>query len=174
MPVRNKSASFCASTLSLLLPSFNKALRRGLQTTMCCTCGCSRSYSQAAQVPSSQVTWSSPRRPWRNCRMLLALVSRMVSMTSFLVHVHADILDLATHCSCLLGGKVIPANAYLSLKVTCHSPADLPRPSATSFLPHTPLPLLSSRRSGAKPGTAQRSGGGATSSLHLRKQGALS
>ena len=51
IPVRNKSARIRASTLSLLLPSFNKALRRGLQTTMCCTCGCSRSYSQAAQVP---------------------------------------------------------------------------------------------------------------------------
>jgi len=32
---------------SLLLPSFNKALRRGLQTTLCFTCGWSRSYSQA-------------------------------------------------------------------------------------------------------------------------------
>src|SRR5450755_3150943 len=66
-----------------MLPSFNKALRRGLHTTMCCTCGCSRSYSQAAQVPSSQVTCSSPRRPWRNCRMLLALVSITDSITSF-------------------------------------------------------------------------------------------
>jgi len=48
--------------------------------------------------------------------MLLAFVSRMVSMISFtsiqdsdhnrfLVHVHADILDVATHFSCLLGGK---------------------------------------------------------------------
>src|ERR1035437_7501821 len=32
MPVRSNSASLRASTLSLLLPSFNKALRRGLQT----------------------------------------------------------------------------------------------------------------------------------------------
>jgi hypothetical protein len=43
-----------ASTLSLLLPSFNKALRCGLHTRTCCTCGCSRSYSHAAHVPSSQ------------------------------------------------------------------------------------------------------------------------
>jgi hypothetical protein len=32
-----------------------------------------------------------------------------------LVHVHADILDVATHRSCLLGGKIIRANACLSL-----------------------------------------------------------
>ena len=49
----------------------------------------------------------------------------------FLVYIHADILDVATHCSCLLGGKVIRVNAYLSLKVKCHSPADLPIPSCT-------------------------------------------
>jgi hypothetical protein len=41
----------------------------------------------------------------------------------FLVHVHADILDVATHCSCLLGGKVIRANPYLSPqgKMPCSS-----------------------------------------------------
>ncbi len=50
---RSLAASLRASTLSLLLPSFNMALRRGLQTTMCCTCGCSRSYSQSTQVPCS-------------------------------------------------------------------------------------------------------------------------
>jgi len=36
------------------LPSFNKALRRGSQTSTRATWGCSRSYSHAAQVPSSQ------------------------------------------------------------------------------------------------------------------------
>src|SRR5215469_10445673 len=81
MPVRNKSASLRASILSLLLPSFNKALRRGSQTSTCCTWGWSRSYSQAAQVPSSQVTCSSPCSPWINCRMLLALVSTIDSIT---------------------------------------------------------------------------------------------
>src|SRR6266478_3446752 len=55
-------------------------------------------------------------------------------------------------------------------KVKCHSPADLPMPSCTSFPPHTPLQLLSSRRSGAEPCTAQRSGGGATSSFDLLKR----
>ncbi len=53
----------------------------------------------------------------------------------FLVHVHADIIDVATHCSRLLGGKVIRANAYLSPQVKWHSPADLPMPSCTSFSP---------------------------------------
>src|SRR5439155_11779839 len=38
------------------------------------------------------------------------------------------------------------------------------------FPPHTPLQLLSSRRSGAEPCTAQRSGGGATSSFDLLKR----
>src|SRR5713226_1046268 len=32
----------------------------------------------------------------------------------FLVHVHSDIFDVVTHLSCLLGGKSIRANAYLS------------------------------------------------------------
>src|ERR1700693_5713156 len=68
--------------LVALLPSFNKAFRRGLQTRTSCTCGCSRSYSHAAQVPSSQVTCNSPCRPRINCRILLALVSTMDSITN--------------------------------------------------------------------------------------------
>src|ERR1017187_8716142 len=43
----------------------------------------------------------------------------------FLVHVHSDIFDVITHLSCLLGGKVIRANACLSLNVKCHASADL-------------------------------------------------
>src|SRR5438445_11017160 len=35
----------------------------------------------------------------------------------FLVYVHADILNVTTHVSCLLGGKLIRANVYLSPKV---------------------------------------------------------
>src|SRR5215472_18324058 len=81
MPVRNNSASLRASTLSFLLPSFSKALRRGLQTRIWCTCGFNRSYSHAAHVPSSQVTCSSPCSTWINCRMLLALVSTIDSIT---------------------------------------------------------------------------------------------
>jgi hypothetical protein len=57
--------------------------------------------------------------------MLLALVLTMASMTSFtaiqagdynrfLVHVHSDIFDVVTHLRCLLGGKVVRVNWYLS------------------------------------------------------------
>src|SRR5215831_10439814 len=35
----------------------------------------------------------------------------------FFVDVHADILNVTTHMSCLLGGKLIRANVYLSPKV---------------------------------------------------------
>ena len=42
----------------------------------CVTWGLSRSCNQAAQVPSSKVTCKLPRRPWINCRMVAALVSR--------------------------------------------------------------------------------------------------
>src|ERR1035437_4182145 len=55
----------------------------------------------------------------------------------FLVHVHSDIFDVVTHLSCLLGGKVIRANAYLSPKVKCHAPADLPTSSCSLFPPLT-------------------------------------
>ena len=89
--------------------------------------------------------------------MLLALVSTMVSMTSFplliqdrdhnrfLVYVHADILDVATHFRCLLGGKIIRANGYLSPQgqSAILSP-DLPMSFCGSFAPHSPAQLLSS------------------------------
>src|SRR5437660_562496 len=79
--IYNAFGSLC--TAQRKLPSFNKALRRGLQTTISCTWGLSTSYSQAAHVPSSKVTCSSPRRPCRNCRRVAALVSMMDSITSF-------------------------------------------------------------------------------------------
>src|SRR5580704_14611389 len=75
--------SFRASILSLLLPSFNKALRRGLQTTISLTWGLSTSYSHAAQVPSSNVTCSSPRSPCRKSSTVLDLFSTIDSMTNF-------------------------------------------------------------------------------------------
>src|SRR5580693_9856638 len=53
----------------------------------------------------------------------------------FLVHVHSDIFDVATHFRCLLGGEIIRANAYLSPKVKCHAPADLTISFCASFLP---------------------------------------
>src|ERR1700674_3816219 len=92
----------------------------------------------------------------------------------FLVHVHSDIFDLVTHLSCLLGGKVIRANACFPLKVKCHSPAILPRPCCSFLAAHTtPVPSPSAAVAERSPCTAQRSGGGATSSFHLRKMGAL-
>ncbi len=60
----------------------------------------------------------------------------------FLVHVHSDIFDLVTHLSCLLGGKLIRLDACLSLKVKCHSPADLPMLSCSPSAPDTLLQLL--------------------------------
>src|ERR1035437_818808 len=55
MPVRSNSASLCASTLSLLLPSFNKAFRRGLQTI---------SSSSSAGVKVAEVPVAS-RKLWK-------------------------------------------------------------------------------------------------------------
>jgi hypothetical protein len=62
----------------------------------------------------------------------------------FLVHVHSDIFDGVTDLSCLLGGKLIRVDACLSLKVKCHSPANLTRLSCSPFPPDTLLQLLSS------------------------------
>src|SRR6516164_8670842 len=67
---------------SLLLPSFSRAAFRGLHTTTFVACGFSRSYNQAAQVPSSKVTCKSPRSPSMNCTMVLALVSTTHSITA--------------------------------------------------------------------------------------------
>jgi len=79
-------------------------------------------------------------------------------------YLRLEAYSFATHCSCLLGAKIFRLKRNLSLKVKCHCPAALPTPSYTSLPPPQPLQLLSSRRSGAKPCTAQRSGGGATTS----------
>src|SRR6202790_3565477 len=47
------------------------------------TRGFSKSYNQAAQVPSSNVTCRSPRSPSINCRITLAFVSITHSITIF-------------------------------------------------------------------------------------------
>src|ERR1700757_3713955 len=44
----------------------------------------------------------------------------------FLVHVHADILDVATHAVASLRERSLARNGSLSLKVKCHSSAHLP------------------------------------------------
>src|SRR5229473_3344078 len=59
------------------------AFFRGSHTTSSVTCGFSRSYNQAAHVPSSKVTCKSPCTPWIHCRMVLALVSMIDSITTF-------------------------------------------------------------------------------------------
>ena len=63
---RNNSGSLRPSIRSLLLPSFNSEFRRGLHTTRLLTCGFSRLYNQAAQVPSSKVTCKLPHSPSTN------------------------------------------------------------------------------------------------------------
>src|SRR5215469_12626227 len=76
------SDNLLASIRSLLLPSLSSAFFRGLQTSTPDTRGFSKSYNQAAQVPSSKVTRKSPRSPSMNCKMVLALVSMTLSITT--------------------------------------------------------------------------------------------
>src|SRR6267378_677836 len=60
-----------------------EAFFRGSHTTNFVTWGFNRSYSQAAEVPSSNVTCKSPRSPSKNCRIMLAFVSITHSITIF-------------------------------------------------------------------------------------------
>src|SRR5208282_2263871 len=70
----------------------------GLHTTSTLTCGFSRSYNQAAQVPSSKVTCRSPRSPLRNSRMVRALVSIVDSITS-LPEEFRTAIEIASLCT---------------------------------------------------------------------------
>src|SRR5882672_11013337 len=60
-----------------------EAFFRGSHTNNFVTCGFSKSYNQAAEVPSSNVTCTSPRSPSINCRIMLAFVSITHSITIF-------------------------------------------------------------------------------------------
>src|ERR1700693_2160034 len=60
-----------------------EAFFRGSHTSNFVTCGFSKSYNQAAEVPSSNVTCKSPRSPSINCRIMLAFVSITHSITIF-------------------------------------------------------------------------------------------
>src|ERR1700692_627713 len=60
-----------------------EAFFRGSHTTNSVTCGFSKSYNQAAQVPSSNVRCKSPRSPLINCRIMLTFVSITHSITIF-------------------------------------------------------------------------------------------
>ena len=70
----SRSLSFRASTRSFLLPAFSSAFFRGSHTTTLVTRGLSKSYSQAALIPSSKVTHRLPRSPWMNSRTVAAFV----------------------------------------------------------------------------------------------------
>src|ERR1700675_2738811 len=60
-----------------------EAFFRGSHTTNFVTCGFSKSYNQAAEVPSSNVRCTSPRSPSINCRSMLAFVSMTHSIPIF-------------------------------------------------------------------------------------------
>src|SRR5271156_7142941 len=60
-----------------------EAFFRGSHTTNFVTCGFSKSYNQAAEVPSSKVTCNSPRSPGTKSRIMFALVSITHSITIF-------------------------------------------------------------------------------------------
>jgi hypothetical protein len=82
-PARSKSPSLGASTRSFLLPAFSSEFFRGSHTTTLVTWGLSKSYSQAALVPSSKVTDKLPRSPWMSSRTVAAFVSMMDSISTF-------------------------------------------------------------------------------------------
>src|SRR5271163_2899774 len=60
-----------------------EAFFRGSHTTNFVTWGFNKSYNQAAEVPSSNVTRKSPCSPSINCRIMLAFVSMTHSITTF-------------------------------------------------------------------------------------------
>src|SRR5215472_4085398 len=98
MPVRSKSASLRASILSLLLPSFNRALRRGSQTRTCCTCGWSSRVEDWRHTPQVQPSWVSPfplRVPHYPNRKLVSSPRR----------IKPSVLLSSTGLSCLLRAK---------------------------------------------------------------------
>src|SRR5271169_7163408 len=68
--------------VSLLLPAFNRAFLRGLQTTSLLTRRTSRSCNEAECVPSSKVTCKLPRNPCRKSRMVAAWVAITDCITS--------------------------------------------------------------------------------------------
>src|ERR1700756_5343468 len=97
------------------MPSCNNAFLRGSQTTSLVTWGFSRSYNQAAQVPSSKVTCTSPRSPSTNCRIMLAFVSMTHSIAilpaAFLTAI--EMLSLCTSKPIYLVVLVIKGCSFL-------------------------------------------------------------
>src|SRR5271168_375914 len=60
-----------------------EAFFRGSHTTNFVTWGFNKSYNQAAEVPSSNVTRKSPCIPSLNCRIMMDFVSMTPSITTF-------------------------------------------------------------------------------------------
>src|SRR5687768_139659 len=89
------SASFCASTRSLLLPLCSSLLCRGSQTTTSLTNGRTTSCSHCACVPSSNVTDTLPRSCLRKPRTRSAPVSIIDSITTFPAPFNTTITMLA-------------------------------------------------------------------------------
>jgi hypothetical protein len=72
MVIRRRSNSHCEPFRSNNV----RAFLRGLQASTWVTCGWSRSYNQADQVPSAKVTCKLPRRPRINDEaMALVLIN---------------------------------------------------------------------------------------------------
>jgi CAAX prenyl protease-like protein len=75
-------ANFRASIRSFLFPASSKAFLRGSHASTSVTCGFTRSWSQAAQVPSSKHTCKLPCSRFRNCSTVAVSVSSVHSRTS--------------------------------------------------------------------------------------------
>src|SRR5215472_7661913 len=84
----------------------------------------------------------------------------------FLVHVHADILDVATHSVASLGERSLVIQRSLSLKVKCHGSQNLPTFIAIPmyYSPLNPSLGFPTRAALVEPSPAQRSGDGASPS----------
>ena len=107
--MRNKSASLRASILSLLLPSFNNALRRGSHTSTWCTWGLQQivepsrpgpffpGHMQLAPQTVDKLQNAAGFGFHNRLHHQLATAIEDSDHDRFLVHVHADILDVATH-----------------------------------------------------------------------------
>src|SRR5277367_3138152 len=95
---RSNSAQLARIDAVALAAFFEQSIAAGLHTTSSVTCGLIRSYNQAAQVPSSNVTCKLPRRPLRKSRMVLALVSIVHSITS-LPEEFRTAIEIASLCT---------------------------------------------------------------------------
>src|SRR4030095_13608180 len=72
--------------LSLWLPSLMESFFRGSHTSNFVTCGFSKSYNQAAEVPSSKREVHAPRNPSISSRIMLPFVAITHSITIFPHH----------------------------------------------------------------------------------------